>query len=101
MRLPSIACTTGGEEKQGEYARIFEEEYNTRLNEILTLEDSAYNQYLRGIATSRTHEGYFSIDKKSKHMVESGDGCTVNAESDDVDAYDLILKNKTRLLAIR
>ena len=66
---------------------------------MLTLEDSAYNRYLRGIATSRTHEGYFSIDKKSKRLVEPGDGSASQAESDDVDAYDLILKNKERLLS--
>jgi type III restriction enzyme len=87
----------GNEEKQGEYAAIFEEEYNARLNEILTLDDSAYNRYLRGITTTRTHEGYFSIDKKSKHLVNPGMK-KETAESDDVDAYDLILKNKKRLL---
>jgi type III restriction enzyme len=87
----------GSEEKQGEYAQMFEEEYTTRLNEILTLEDSGYNRYLRGIATTRTHEGYFSIDKKSKRMVDPETGAR-STESDDVDAYDLILKNKKRLL---
>jgi type III restriction enzyme len=87
----------GSEEKQGEYAQLFEEEYNARLNEILTLEDSAYNQYLRGIATARTHEGYFSIDKKSKRLVNP-ETAARSSESDDVDAYDLILKNKKRLL---
>jgi len=87
----------GSEEKQGEYAQLFEEEYNARLNEILTLEDSAYNHYLRGIPTARTHEGYFSIDKKSKRLVNP-DTAARSSESDDVDAYDLILKNKKRLL---
>ena len=87
----------GSEEKQGEYAQLFEEEYNARLNEILTLEDSAYNQYLRGIPTARTHEGYFSIDKKSKRLVNP-ETAARSSESDDVDAYDLILKNKKRLL---
>ena len=87
----------GGKEKKGEYAQIFEEEYNAKLNEILTLDDSAYNHYLKGITTNRTHEGYFSIDKKSKHLVNPGIK-KENAESDDVDAYDLILKNKERLL---
>jgi len=87
----------GSEEKQGEYAQLFEEEYNARLNEILTLEDSAYNRYLRGIATARTHEGYFSIDKKSKRLVNP-ETAARSSESDDVDAYDLILKNKKRLL---
>lgn len=80
----------GSEEKLGEYAQIFEEEYTARLNEILTLEDSKYNQYLRGIAATRTHAGYFSIDKKSKRFVDS-ETAARSTESDDVDAYDLIL----------
>ena len=88
----------GSEEKQGEYAQLFEEEYNARLNETLTLENSRYNQYLRGIASARTHEGYFSIDKKSKRLVNPETG-PKSSESDDVDAYDLILKNKAKLLS--
>lgn len=86
------------EDTRGEYARIFEEEYNQYLNEVLTLEDTAYNKYLKEIATVRTHEGYFSKDKKKKFInstVKRG------AEaSDDVDAYDLILKDKKRLLSL-
>lgn len=89
----------GDEAKQGEYAQLFEEEYNARLNEILSLEDSKYNQYLRGIPTDRTHEGYFSIDKRSKRLVDP-ETAARSTESDDVDAYDLILKNKARLLSL-
>jgi len=89
----------GGVEKQGEYEKIFEEEYTLRLNEILTLEDTEYNRYLRGIATARTHEGYFSIDRKTKHLVDPETGAR-SSESDDVDAYDLILKDKKRLLSL-
>jgi type III restriction enzyme len=85
--------------KQGEYAEIFEEEYNTRLNEVLSLEDSVYNRYLRGIPTDRTHEGYFSVDKRSKRLVDP-ETAARSTESDDVDAYDLILKNKARLLSL-
>jgi type III restriction enzyme len=85
--------------RQGEYAEIFEDEYNARLNEILSLEDSKYNQYLRGIPTDRTHEGYFSIDKRSKRLVDP-ETAARSTESDDVDAYDLILKNKARLLSL-
>jgi type III restriction enzyme len=88
-------------EQPGEYARIFEEEYNSCLNEILTLEnlgDAAYNRYLRGIETARTHEGYFSIDKRSKRLVNP-DTAARSGETDDVDAYDLILKKKERLLS--
>ena len=89
----------GDEAKQGEYAQLFEEEYNARLNEILSLEDSKYNQYLRGIPTDRTHEGYFSVDKRSKRLVDP-ETAARSTESDDVDAYDLILKNKARLLSL-
>lgn len=86
-------------ENPGEYAQIFEEEYNQHLNEVQTLEDTPYNRYLKGIQTSRTHEGYFSIDKKSKRLVNPTTGAR-STETDDVDAYDLILKNKERLLSL-
>lgn len=90
----------GNKEKQGEYAALFEEEYNARLNEILTLEENDYNHYLRGISTSKTHEGYFSIDKKSNHLVNP-DVKKETGESDDVSAYDLILKRKAQLLSFK
>ncbi len=85
-------------EQPGEYARIFEEEYNAYLNEVLSLEDTPYNRYLKGIQVSRTHDGYFSIDKKSKRLVDPATS-KKSTETDDVDAYDLILKNKERLLS--
>ncbi len=84
-------------ENPGEYAQIFEEEYNQHLNEVLTLEDTPYNSYLKGIQVSRTHEGYFSIDKKSKRLVNPSTGAR-SSETDDVDAYDLILRKKEQLL---
>ena len=85
-------------EQAGEYARAFEEEYTAHLNEILTLEDTPYNRYLRSIETSRTHDGYFSIDKKTKRLVNPVESAKTK-ETDDIDAYDLILKNKERLLS--
>ena len=88
----------GGAEQAGEYAVMFEEEYRDQLNEVLTLEDSAYNRYLRGIATGATHNGYFSIDKKSRRMVNPDTGAR-STETEDVDAYDLILRDKERLLS--
>lgn len=84
-------------ERNGEYAQMFEEEYNEQLAEVMTLEDTPYNRYLKGIATARTHEGYFSIDKKSKRMVDPETG-KKSTETDDVDAYDLILRKKEQLL---
>ena len=85
-------------EQSGEYAQAFEEEYQNQLNEVLTLEDTPYNRYLKGIATTATHNGYFSIDKRSKRMVNP-DTAARSTEADDVDAYDLILKDKERLLS--
>ena len=86
-----------GEVVKGVFWDIFEEEYNNILNEHLSLFDSDYQQYLRRFDASEVHNGYFSIDKK---------GRSVNSEvkrgrdiSDDISAYDLILKNKERLLS--
>ncbi|WP_206950782.1 type III restriction-modification system endonuclease [Trinickia acidisoli] len=87
---------------KGEYARIFEEEYNEYLNEMLDLDETAYVKYLKNISAAKTHSGYFSIDKKSKRQVDS-DVATRGENaglSDDVDAYDLILKDKERLLSL-
>lgn len=85
-------------ELPGEYAQIFEEEYNAHLNEVMTLEDTPYNRYLRGIQVRQTHNGYFAIDKKTKRLVDPETG-KKSTETDDVDAYDLILKDKERLLS--
>lgn len=86
-----------GVEILGEYGRIFEEEYTAALNERLTLFPTAYQAYLRGIETSATHRGYFSIDKKGRAVnstVKRG-----SDESDDISAYELILKRKEVLLS--
>ena len=44
------------------------------------------------------HKGYFSIDKKTGHSVDSK-AKRGSEFSDDISAYDLILKNKERLLS--
>jgi type III restriction enzyme len=85
------------EEILGEYGRIFEEEYNAALNERLSLFPTAYQNYLRSIDTSTTHRGYFSIDKK-KRVINSPTK-RGREDSDDISAYDLILKDKERLLS--
>lgn len=107
-----------GEKGLGEYARIFEEEYNNVRNEFLDLFQQDYNDYLKETDPStvhkgympttygdylkrddvhRVHEGYFSIDKKGRSVdpaVKHG-----SEESDDISAYDLIMKDKERLLS--
>lgn len=82
----------------GEYAKIFEEEYQDCLNEIGLLAQPEYKKYLDGIDVSATHNGYFAIDKKSGKMLDPVTG-KKSSETDDVDAYDLILKDKERLLS--
>ncbi|MBC3537310.1 type III restriction-modification system endonuclease [Megasphaera hominis] len=87
-----------GEEVNSLYGQIFEEEYNHIVSEYINLFDSAYTDYLQGIETSKTHAGYFSIDKHG-HKIDSkmkrgSEG------SDDISAYDLILKDKERLLSL-
>ena len=87
-------------DEKGDYARIFEEEYNQYLNEVLEIDETPYIKYLKGIATEKTHSGYFSIDKKTKRDVDPSIAKTGENKglSDDVDAYDLILRKKEQLL---
>ena len=87
-------------DEKGDYARIFEEEYSQYLNELLDLDETQYIKYLKGIAAEKTHSGYFSIDKKTKRDVDPSIAKTGENKglSDDVDAYDLILRKKEQLL---
>lgn len=87
-----------GNEVNSEYGEIFEQEYDDILNEYLTLFDTPYEQYLRGIEAHQTHAGYFSIDKKSGRKVNS-ELKRGSDESDDISAYDLILRDKELLLS--
>ena len=91
---------TAGNAQGGTYAEIFEDEYNSIVGNMqLALSDTPeYLAYLDGIPVERTHAGYFSIDKKSGRMVDSKLGDKKERTSDDADAYDLIMKDKERLL---
>lgn len=86
-------------DEKGDYARVFEEEYQLYLNEVLDLDETPYIKYLKGIDVARTHSGYFSIDKKTKKLVDS-EVKRGSEEADDVDAYDLILRQKEQLLKL-
>lgn len=88
-----------GDEVLGEYGKMFEQEYINVLNEYVTLLDTPYQRYLKSTCSdvSEVHKGYFSIDKKG-HAIDSK--VKRGSEfSDDISAYDLILKNKERLLS--
>lgn len=107
-----------GEEELGEYAQIFEEEYKNAINQFIDLfhqeyidyvietdvnktskvyAPGSYLDYLQRDDADRVHNGYFSIDKKGKPVdptIKRG-----SEDSDDVSAYDLIMKDKERLLS--
>ena len=86
-----------GQPLNGTYAEMFEEEYKDVISHLqITLGEDEYMNYLSAIPAEMTHAGYFSIDKKGK-MIDSKVG-RKETTTDDVDAYDLIMKNKELLL---
>ena len=97
----------GREDTLGDYARIFEEEYASIVEEVLSeleLDDAtkAYQDYLRRDKVRALHGGYFSIDKKTGRQIDPavakrGDEAGQASNADD---YDLILKDKERLLSL-
>ncbi len=86
-----------GEVVKGDLWKAFEEEYNYFLNENLSLFEDDYQRYLKRFSASEVHNGYFSIDKKG-HAINSALSRGEDT-SNDISAYDLILKNKERLLS--
>ena len=81
----------------GKYAIMFEEEYEDIIGSMqLAIGEDEYIKYLQSISAARTHAGYFSVDGKGK-MVNSKVG-RKETTSDDVSAYELIMKNKELLL---
>ena len=81
------------------YGKVFEEEYERCIKEYMDQLpfDEPHRAYLAGISARDTHKGYFSIDKKG-HAIDSAVKRGSDM-SDDEGAYDLILKNKERLLS--
>lgn len=87
-----------GEPMNGIYADMFEEEYNDIVGNLqIGIGEDDYLKYLQSISAEKTHAGYFSIDKKGK-MIDSKLKDKKEKTTDDVDAYDLIMKNKELLL---
>lgn len=97
------AYSDEGEELTVGYGRIFEEEYATAVEERLgNLQrgdeaPESYASYLKQFRPNQVHKGYFSIDKKGRAIdssVRRG-----SEDSDDENAYDLIMHSKERLLS--
>lgn len=66
------------------------------LNNLINM-DEEYKAYLRRFTPDQVHKGYFSVDKKGHAIDSKADRQT--GLSDDISVYDLILKNKERLLS--
>ena len=96
-----------GNAVNGEYADIFEQTYTEEVNNRidLNLTNDPYQNYLKTITAQSTHNGYFSLDK-NRHLIDPTVKSVKDEElgekvlvADDIDAYDLILKDKESLLA--
>ena len=96
-----------GNAVNGEYADIFEQTYTEEVNNRLdlNLSNDPYQDYLKAITAQSTHNGYFSLDK-NRHLIDPKTKLEKDEElgekvlvADDIDAYDLILKDKESLLA--
>jgi type III restriction enzyme len=85
-------------DQKGDYAQVFEEEYKEAISQLNLFEEE-YNKYLLGHSVEDIHKGYFSIDKKG-HFVDSKEKKSEGG-SDDESAYDLIMKNKEKLLDLK
>ena len=92
----------GAKWEKGEYALIFEEEYRALSGELMEQmgkNEEGYARYLKNISAEKTHHGYFSMDKKKKMIDSKETGRGEERQCQDADAYDLILKDKERLLS--
>ena len=87
-----------GNEVKGDFWQIFEKEYENLLSDQIKLFDDDYTAYLLKYKAEDVHRGYFSIDKKSGRIINSAVERKSDI-SDDISAYELILKNKERLLS--
>ena len=91
-----------GQPVNGSYADMFEEEYRDVVEHLqIGMGEDEYIKYLSEILAEKTHAGYFSIDKKGKLIDSKANEKRENTKekiSGDVDAYDLIMKNKELLL---
>ena len=87
-----------GNEVKGVFQKMFEEEYSRLVSSEFHIWDEDYNEYLRRFYPQDVHRGYFSIDKKTNRIID-GKVEKKTGLSDDISAYELILKNKERLLS--
>ena len=96
------------EDEKGDYAIWFEEEYSRLINlpKYKVLRDKYADKI--SLDAEKIHDGYFSVDGKSKIVNSNGyyriesNGKMTNTKGDnakDETTYNLIMKNKERLLS--
>lgn len=92
-----------GGTQNGDYANIFEEEYTNIVGslQLKFSDDPEYVAYLKSFTADQVHNGYFSKDKKTGHFKQPSDTEVKKESSNDVSAYDLIMKDKERLLSFK
>ena len=90
----------GGGTSKGQFAEIFEEEYNNIVSSLQLefSDDPEYVKYLQRFTADQVHNGYFSKDKKG-HFVQPSATELRNESSNDSSAYDLIMRDKEKLLS--
>ena len=90
----------GGGTSKGQYAEIFEEEYDNIVGQLQLefSDDPAYVAYLKRYKADEVHNGYFSRDRKGNFVQPSATELR-NESSNDSAAYDLIMRDKERLLS--
>ena len=91
-----------GGTQNGEYADLFEEAYDDIVGhlQLKFSDDPEYVKYLKSFHASEVHNGYFSRDKTG-HFVQPKSSELKSESSNDVSAYDLIMKDKERLLSFK
>lgn len=86
-RVDKYRIYNGDVPEKGEYAKMFEEEYQ----KLIALPKYAD---LPKTDVTKVHDGYFSVDKKGKLKDTRGD------TNDDQSTYSLIMKDKEKLLSM-
>lgn len=99
-RVENYRVYDGGKTSNGKFAVMFEEEYQRVLEEMRPSFTEAYMRYLSQFSASSVHNGYFSQDKKTGNFVNPKTKKEDKEGSNDESAYELIMKNKERLLSL-
>ncbi len=90
-----------GRPQKGMFAIMFEEEYEKIAERAQKETECAdYRNYLAKIPAALTHDGYFSIDRRGRMVNQTAGDDKRNQISNDASAYDLIMKDKERLLEL-